>query len=135
MKIHLAVLEARQSSNLSQIQLGKLTGLSPAYISKVENSCLVPTLETLVRVAGGLNLTAGQLLDRALDPSLDENSVRRREITMGDGSKRVIPIKQRVDAKPRTLSFPRGNLVHDRTSIESRRALGKLICGSERKSA
>jgi transcriptional regulator with XRE-family HTH domain len=128
MKIHLAVLEARQAKRLSQTQLAERTGLSPTYISKVENSCLIPTICTLVRVAGGLDITPGQLLDRALDPSLDDTCVHRRGVIMRNGNRRVVPVRQACTL-PRRIIFPLGSHVRDPAAIAARRRLGREIMG------
>lgn len=131
MKIHLAILEARQARHISQIQLGERTGLSPTYISKVENCCIVPTIDTLVRVANGLNMEPGRLLDRALDPSLDDSCVSRREVIMRNGSKRVMPVRQSRRTRPLTCAFPAGGCVRDPVAIAARKRLGRLIVGGE----
>src|SRR6476659_10526554 len=45
----LKALRLRRSMGL--MQLGQRTGLSPALLSKIENSKLVPTVPTLLRIA------------------------------------------------------------------------------------
>ena len=48
--------ELRESKNLSQGDLEKLTGLLRCYTSRVENGHTVPTVETLEKYAGALEI-------------------------------------------------------------------------------
>lgn len=127
MKLDLAILEARQTKHLTQPQLAARSAIPRSHISKLENHFVVPTLQTLVRLARGLEMSPGQLLDRALDPSLDDSCVKRTVVKMRDGSRRVIPVKQRRRSVPKRDPLPSGNLVHDPFSVARRRKLGKLI--------
>ncbi|MFC3204880.1 helix-turn-helix domain-containing protein [Aquamicrobium soli] len=45
------IRELRQKKDLSLVQLGEHTGLSPGMLSKIERGQLFPTLPTLLRVA------------------------------------------------------------------------------------
>ena len=51
----LRALRLRRSMGL--MQLGQRTGLSAALLSKIENCKLVPTIPTLLRIAGALDVT------------------------------------------------------------------------------
>ena len=64
-------LRLRRSMGL--VQLGERTGLSPALLSKIENSKLVPTVPTLLRVA--------MVFDVTLDHFF-QNEVRQRVIAV-----------------------------------------------------
>jgi transcriptional regulator with XRE-family HTH domain len=129
MKINLAILEARQAMDLSQPQLANRAGMTRSYISKIETSFVVPSIPTFVRLASALNINPCRLLQRALDPSLNDSCVRRRSVIMRNGRKRVMPVREPRRGKIQPLSFPEGNLVHDPTSVAYRRELGRLIAG------
>ena len=51
----------RQQKGLSQGDIEKRTGLLRCYLSRVENGHTVPSLETLQKIAGALELQLGQL--------------------------------------------------------------------------
>lgn len=75
----LRALRLRRSMGLAQ--LGQRTGLSPALLSKIENSKLVPTVPTLLRVA------------RVFDVSLDyffQNEHKGRVVSITRNSERAV---------------------------------------------
>lgn len=49
-----AIMEARYERELTQQQLSDITGIDRSDISKLENGCGNPTIETLQRLAEGL---------------------------------------------------------------------------------
>ncbi len=51
-----AMLKARDERNISQRQLSERTGITQADISKIENGEANPTLQTLKRIANGLDM-------------------------------------------------------------------------------
>ena len=53
--------EIREEKKLSQGDIEKLTGLHRAYISRVENGHTVPAIETLEKLARGLEIPLYQL--------------------------------------------------------------------------
>ena len=50
-----AVIDARKESGLTQQQLAERTGISQAYISKLENGNANPSLKTLQRLASAMD--------------------------------------------------------------------------------
>ena len=56
MEVIRAVLDARNSQNLSQKELAKLSGLNQSDISKLENGTCNPTIKLLQKIADGLDM-------------------------------------------------------------------------------
>ena len=52
-----AIIEARKSLNITQLELAKRTGIDRADISKLENGNANPSLKTLQRLANGLGIS------------------------------------------------------------------------------
>ena len=63
-KVGQNVEELRKALGLSQEQLGFDTGLHRTYISGIERGIRNPTATVLERLAAGLKVTPGMLLDR-----------------------------------------------------------------------
>lgn len=57
------VKEVRTSKHLTQEQLAEAAGLHPTFVSNVERGYRVPTLPTLLRIARGLDVKPGALVD------------------------------------------------------------------------
>ena len=51
-----AIIDARSSANISQMELARRTGIAQADISKLENGNANPSLKTLNRLAAGLGM-------------------------------------------------------------------------------
>ncbi|MDR1736659.1 MAG: helix-turn-helix domain-containing protein [Oscillospiraceae bacterium] len=51
-----AIIEARKSSGLTQKELSERTGIAQGDISKIENANANPSLETLKRLAAGMDM-------------------------------------------------------------------------------
>src|SRR4030081_3616591 len=72
----------RLQKGMSQGDIEKRTGLLRCYLSRVENSHTVPSIETLQKIAGALDLPLSQMFDDQISPrelpglSLDENEIR-----------------------------------------------------------
>jgi transcriptional regulator with XRE-family HTH domain len=72
--------ELRESKELSQGDIEKRTGLLRCYISRVENGHTVPTIETLEKMAGALEVPMYRLFHegevgasiRKLEPAKDD---------------------------------------------------------------
>ena len=60
-----ALREARQRRGLSMAVLARQAGLSQAMISFVERELRNPTLDTLLRIAGVLEIDLGRVLQKA----------------------------------------------------------------------
>ncbi|MGA8529466.1 MAG: helix-turn-helix transcriptional regulator [Acidobacteriaceae bacterium] len=61
MKIGTTIRGYRLSKGLSQGDIEKRTGLLRCYLSRVENGHTVPSLDTLAKIAGALELPLSQL--------------------------------------------------------------------------
>jgi transcriptional regulator with XRE-family HTH domain len=61
MKIGTTIRGYRLSKGLSQGDIEKRTGLLRCYLSRVENGHTVPSLDTLAKIAGALELPLAQL--------------------------------------------------------------------------
>lgn len=59
-----AIIDARNSANISQKELSERTGIAQADISKLENGNANPSLKTLTRLAEGL----GMMLKISFEP-------------------------------------------------------------------
>jgi transcriptional regulator with XRE-family HTH domain len=57
------IRELRRQKNLSLQQLSERSGVSSAAIHKIERNGMVPTIATLMKLAGALNRTVGWLVD------------------------------------------------------------------------
>ena len=69
---------------MSQGDIEKRTGLLRCYLSRVENGHTVPSLDTLAKIAGSLDIPLGQFFTESTDnggngktlPQLSEEEVR-----------------------------------------------------------
>jgi transcriptional regulator with XRE-family HTH domain len=68
----------REDRNLSQGDIEKRTGLLRCYISRVENGHTVPSLETLERLAGALEIPLYQLFYEGDEPPALPSLSKRR---------------------------------------------------------
>ena len=57
------IRELRRQKSLSLQQLAERSGVSAAAIHKIERNGMVPTIATLMKLAGALNRTVGWLVD------------------------------------------------------------------------
>lgn len=64
-----ALKALREQADLSQQDLAKLAGLTPATISYVETGKVSPNLETLQAIATALGTTVGTLLGECCLPA------------------------------------------------------------------
>lgn len=99
--IGVTIREFRLQRSMSQGDIEKRTGLLRCYLSRVENGHTVPSLETLQKIAGALELPLSQFF--AEDPvrempgvSLTEpeihflTEVQRYSANLGDGDRRLL---------------------------------------------
>jgi transcriptional regulator with XRE-family HTH domain len=68
----------REDKNLSQGDIEKRTGLLRCYISRVENGHTVPSIETLERLAGALEIPLYQLFYEGEEPPPLPNLSKRK---------------------------------------------------------
>jgi transcriptional regulator with XRE-family HTH domain len=60
------IREVRSQRSMSAKALAAASGVTPAMISQVENGATSPSIATLLRIAGALNVTVGELFDQQL---------------------------------------------------------------------
>lgn len=70
--------ELREQKNLSQGDIQKRTGLLRCYISRVENGHTVPSVETLEKIAHGLEVPLYRLFYDGEQPPAFSNLRKRR---------------------------------------------------------
>lgn len=73
--------QLRQRQELTLQQLGERSGLAVSTLSKIENSQLSPTYETLLRLADGLGVDVAELFNSSPDTAMASG---RRSITRRD---------------------------------------------------
>ena len=81
MNIGLTIRELRLQRSMSQGDIEKRTGLLRCYLSRVENGHTVPSLETLKKIAGALEIPLGQFFSEevvkdACGFSLSEDEIK-----------------------------------------------------------
>ena len=102
MKIGTTIRGYRLQKGLSQGDIEKRTGLLRCYLSRVENGHTVPSLDTLAKIAGALELPMSQLfaeesLDRQFNSqklSDDElrflTQIRRYSTNLNDSDRKLL---------------------------------------------
>lgn len=65
----------RERRGLSQASLGEMVGVEPDSIGRMERGKRLPTLDTLARIAGELNVAIGDLVDPDRPPAATTNSM------------------------------------------------------------
>ncbi|WP_113154421.1 helix-turn-helix domain-containing protein [Nitratireductor sp. OM-1] len=83
----------RKSRQLTLSDLASLSGVAVSTISKIENGALSPTLDKVLRLAEGLDLTIGQLIG---DDKSEKSSPNSRFAPSRDGDGVVIDTKNYV---------------------------------------
>jgi transcriptional regulator with XRE-family HTH domain len=82
MNIGVTIRGFRLQKGMSQGDIEKRTGLLRCYLSRVENGHTVPSIETLQKIAGALDLPLSQMFDDQSQPrevpglSLNEDEIR-----------------------------------------------------------
>ena len=106
----------RLQKGMSQGDIEKRTGLLRCYLSRVENGHTVPSLETLQKIAGALDLALSQFFSE--DPvkdvpgmSLNEDEIRfltqvqRYSANLGESDRRLLLAMVRKFAATATMSI------------------------------
>ena len=95
--------ELRRQRNLSQAELGVLTGLHPTHLGRYERGQARPTADTLTKLSAALNVSSDFLLDGVADEAArarfeDRDLLRQfQEVqTLPDKQKDVV--KELLDA-------------------------------------
>lgn len=88
----------RKNKNISLYKLEKLTHLSRAYLSRLENNIkLNPSMNTLMRIANALDVNIKDLFYTTLDINDLKNEMYKRIDKYGINSKEVMEISQIID--------------------------------------
>jgi transcriptional regulator with XRE-family HTH domain len=108
------VRQLRTDKDLTQKELARRGGVSHSALSKIENSQLSPTFETILRIAEGLSIDVSELLS---SPNTTQHRTRRTITRKGEGenhesdsyvyqtlcnditNKRMIPLVARIKAR------------------------------------
>lgn len=102
MKIGTAIRTFRLQKGLSQGDIEKKTGLLRCYLSRVENGHTIPSLDTLSKIAGALDLPIAQFFaDDSLGRQInaqhlsDEelrflNQIRRYSSNLNDSDRKLL---------------------------------------------
>jgi transcriptional regulator with XRE-family HTH domain len=103
MNIGLTIRGIRLQKGMSQGDIEKRTGLLRCYLSRVENGHTVPSLETLQKIAGALDLPLSQFFTEdapraqdvaGLDLNEDEirflTQVQRYSANLGESDRRLL---------------------------------------------
>lgn len=65
---------ARERKHLTQEQLAEIVDLSPMHVSVIERGVKPPKLDTFVRLANALEVSADELLQDTVDHAMESNS-------------------------------------------------------------
>lgn len=88
----------RKNKNISLYKLEKLTHLSRAYLSRLENNIkLNPSMNTLMRIANALDVNIKDLFYTTLDINNLKEEMYKRIDKYGINSKEVMEVSQTID--------------------------------------
>lgn len=73
---------ARRKANLTQVQLGEISGFKDSYIAELESGSNV-TLKTLIRIASALNLQVADLLPDSGSAQVSSDGLERLNDLLG----------------------------------------------------
>ncbi|HEV2113460.1 MAG TPA: helix-turn-helix transcriptional regulator [Terriglobales bacterium] len=104
MNIGETIRSYRLEKNMSQGDIEKRTGLLRCYLSRVENGHTIPSLDTLAKIAGAMEMPLGQFFtDGPMDngvvkamPRLTEDEVRflsqirRYSSNLNDSDRKIV---------------------------------------------
>jgi transcriptional regulator with XRE-family HTH domain len=93
-----AIRMFRQKSGLSQRQLALRMAVPRTYVSKIENEKAVPTLSSLERLAGALEVSVADLLRGSSRTTEDEIA----ELMGDDFIAQIVPVLSQLDATQRS---------------------------------
>ena len=94
--------ELREGKKLSQGDIEKRTGLLRCYISRVENGHTIPSLDTLAKIAGAMDLALSQFFSEGGNnghkglPQLSDDEVRflsqirRYSVNLNDSDRKLV---------------------------------------------
>ena len=65
------IKEAREQAHLTQEELAEIVDISPTHMSVIERGVKTPKLDTFVKIANALHLSADALLQDVVTPVID----------------------------------------------------------------
>lgn len=68
------VKAARERKHLTQEQLAEIVDLSPMHVSVIERGVKPPKLDTFVKIANALEVSADELLQDTVEHAMESNS-------------------------------------------------------------
>jgi transcriptional regulator with XRE-family HTH domain len=103
MNIGETIRNFRMQKGMSQGDIEKRTGLLRCYLSRVENGHTIPSLDTLAKIAGAMELPLGQFFvdqfphggSKNLPPLTEEevrflNQIRRYSMNLNDSDRKLV---------------------------------------------
>lgn len=108
------VRRLRQEKNLSMAELAERSGLAPSTLSKIENGQMSPTYETIISLAGGLDVDVSEIfsnkpgspisgrraITRARDGAVMKTPHYEYELLCADiANKKIIPLLTKIHAR------------------------------------
>ena len=112
--IYRKIKELRKKRKTTIQQLSRKTGLTPGYLSKIENSKKPPPIPTLTKIAYALNVHISYFFEENGDNESQLSIIRKKErkILIGDytslGYRYEAIVKKRADGaiKPMIITLP-----------------------------
>lgn len=96
------VKAARERKHLTQEQLAEIVDLSPMHVSVIERGVKPPKLDTFVKIANALEVSADELLQDTVDHAMESNSSEVanliQELPRNEQQKLLHTIKAYVEA-------------------------------------
>ena len=77
-----AVREVRKQLHLTQEQLSERCNMHPVFISEIERGIRNPSLDTILKLAEGLELEPGELINMALGGSSAKQEMKRNILAL-----------------------------------------------------
>ena len=74
---------ARERAHLTQEQLAEIVDISPTHMSVIERGVKTPKLDTFVRIANALDVSADELLQDVVDKATESLSGELYEMIIG----------------------------------------------------
>jgi transcriptional regulator with XRE-family HTH domain len=116
--------QLRESKNLSQGDIEKKTGLFRCYTSRVENGHTVPSVETLEKFAGALDVPLYRLFYEGEKPPKHVTPAADHGKTQVKGMVPLAKTLARLDEQDRSLVIAMANQMARKHARKVRRAQG-----------
>src|SRR6478609_5913946 len=97
MNIGETIRNYRLQKGMSQGDIEKRTGLLRCYLSRVENGHTIPSLDTLAKIAGAMEIALSQFFSESGHtngsknlPQLSDDQVRRYSVSLNDSDRKLV---------------------------------------------